>query len=329
MRLPSDRKKILTGVLIVLAVAVFLRFFFGGGAPVSDSRIPVERTFAVRAGDGVLEIAKNLRREGFIRSPSAFAFFAFIRGKARSLQAGRFTLYDGMGLNSIITVLASGDRPTALVTIHEGWTVFDIDKRLAEAGIIVENELVAYNDRTPVEGRLFPDTYRFFRKSTVEEVVGKFLARFDEKAAPILNEDEENFEKNLIIASMVEREIPDDGERRIVAGILKKRLADGMPLQVDATLCYSKQHIKREMPFSCLPLTGLDLKIESPYNTYLYKGLPQGPIANPGVSSLSAAVNSEKSPYWFYLSNPATKKTIFARTFEEHTLNIARYLRSR
>jgi UPF0755 protein len=107
---------------------------------------------------------------------------------------------------------------------------------------------------------------------------------------------------------------------------MKKRMNVGMKLQMDATLCYMKE-VVAQAPLPCYPLTSLDFKYDSPYNTYLYKGLPPGPIGNPGTSSIRAALNPRPSPYWFYLSDPLTKRTVFSETLDEHEDNRVKYLK--
>ncbi len=177
------------------------------------------------------------------------------------------------------------------------------------------------------EGYLFPDTYRFYVGSDPQLVVQTLLDTFERKAAPILAKQPGAIEKNVIIASLLEKEVTSTEDRRIVAGILKKRLEAGMPLQVDATVCYAKKLISDAIPGApCYPLEPLDFKIDSPYNTYLYKGLPPGPIGNPGLDALTATVQAQASPYWFYLTDPATKRTIFSTTLAEHNVARKRYL---
>ena len=235
--------------------------------------------------------------------------------------------------------------PEAVVVIPEGKTVVEIDGLLKAKGILKEGESLLSIDE-PLEGYLFPDTYRFYKDSTAEAVINKFFDNFRKKAEPILSRDLPNFQRNLILASLVEKEVPDLDDRKIVAGLLLKRLKDGMPLQVDASLCYSKlyapltgvlasykggetalsrQQVDGEKKI-CYPLTQSDKKIDSLYNTYLNKGLPPAPIANPGAEALQAVMEPKSSPYWYYLSDPASLKTIFSRTLEEHNANKRKYL---
>lgn len=129
--------------------------------------------------------------------------------------------------------------------------------------------------------------------------------------------------KTVNLASLLEKEIPDYSERQIAAGILLKRLKAGMPLQVDAALVYIKCGGKF---LNCPALKEEDYKIDLPYNTYLYGGLPKGPICNPGLGAIKAVLSPQQSDYWYYLSDPKTKKTIFSKTLDEHNRNRTKYL---
>lgn len=215
----------------------------------------------------------------------------------------------------------SGD---VTVTIPEGMTAIEIDRVLAEQGITPAGSVLAIAQRDDLEGYLFPDTYRFQPASDPEAVVRRLRQTFEQKAAPLLPADEAEAMETLIVASLLEKEVPDPAERRIVAGIIEKRREAGMPIQLDATICYLKQLASSTE--SCYPITRIDLTIASPYNTYLYRGLPPGPIGNPGVGALTASLEPQASPYWFYLSDPETKRTIFSQTNEEHNANRAKYL---
>lgn len=206
--------------------------------------------------------------------------------------------------------------PKTFITIREGSTVSEINKLLEESGILVGKSL-----SPELEGYLFPDTYEFFLDSSVEVVSAKLTENFNGKIKSLFGENitEEDIRRFVIIASLIEAEVPHPEDRKIVAGIIEKRIALGMPLQIDATICYIKGD-------PCLPITDDDKKIDSPYNTYLYGALPPGPIGNPGLDALEASKNPQTSPYLYYLSDPDTGVTIFASTLDEHNSNVVKYL---
>ena len=279
-------------------------------------------------GEGFREITLRLQGEGFIRSRLAFELLAFLRGAAEDLKPGVYELSPNLGSLVILDYLVKGDKRVVDVVIPEGASVYDIDRILSEKAVISEGELLVFAKDKKLEGRLFPDTYKFFLSSRVEDVVAKLLDNFKSKAEPLLLTHPKNLETNLILASILEAEVPDYEDQRLVAGVLKKRLAVGMPLQVDSTICYIKESLasKAKNGRNCYPLTPLDFAVDSPYNTYRYKGLPPGPIANPGVSALRSALAPKNSDFWFYLSDPKTKKTIFSKTLEEHELKRVKFL---
>ena len=180
-----------------------------------------------------------------------------------------------------------------------------------------------------LEGFFLPDTYCFLPGESPKNVALKMVDNFSTKALPILKQDDkllsdrEFIYKTLILASLLEKEIPLPEDQKIAAGILEKRLTIGMPLQVDATILYAK--CKGQFK-DCPPLTKEDFKINSIYNTYLFKGLAPTPISNPSTSTIGAAANPTSSPFLYYLSIPKTTTTIFSKTFEEHNHYRFQYL---
>jgi len=173
-----------------------------------------------------------------------------------------------------------------------------------------------------------PDTYDFFAGADINSVVEVFLDNFQKKAEAaggglLFSGKQGSILKIIILASILEKEVPDDSERRLVAGILNKRLSAGMPLQTDAVLVYENCGGRF---LGCEKLERADYKTDSAYNVYTNRGLPPGPISNPTASAINSALNPEKSDYWYYLSNPRTKQTIFSATLDEHNENRAKYL---
>lgn len=227
-------------------------------------------------------------------------------------------------------------RPEASVTIPEGSTMYDIDRILSAADVIQPGAFIAAAQNAtgtaqPLEGKLFPDTYDFFLNTTATSVIEKMTDNFAVKAAPLFAADPQdatntqNAERDLIIASIVQKEVPSSTDEAIVAGIIDKRLATGIPLDIDATICYIKQQENPTSTAAC-ELTAADFKIDSPYNTYKYRGLPPAPIGNPGLQAIQAALNPQTSTYLYYLSDPKTGKTIYAATLAQQEANQRKYL---
>ena len=228
---------------------------------------------------------------------------------------------------AILAKLTNTANRAATVTIPEGSNIYEIDAILADALVIQRGDLVDSPDSRNLEGMLFPDTYQFFPGSGVEDVIQKFLATFKIKAEPMLALDQKNFENNLIIASILEKEVLGVTDQEIVAGILKKRIAAGIPIDIDATLCYMKLQENPTSTAGCYPITVADKQTKSPYNSYLYGGLPPTPIGNPGLQAITAALHPAPSSYWYYLSDPKTGKTIYAATLAGQVANQKKYLK--
>ncbi len=289
--------------------------------PAGAGSLPAD--FEVQTGEGFRHIAGRLAAEHIIRSQFAFEVYAVMMGAAREFKPGIYQFSPALSSPSIIARLVSGIDREAEVTIPEGSSIYDIDSILSAAGIFPQGEFITLAKQHNLEGELFPDTYRFYLKSSDADIFQKFSDNFKKHLAPILPADPALARQVLIMASILEKEVQTAADQKIVAGILWKRLKAGMPLQADATICYAKRAAGAK---SCYPLTALDTAMESPYNTYLNRGLPPGPIGNPGVSAVLAALSPTSTPYWFYLTDPVTHQTIFAKTLAEQEANRAKYL---
>lgn len=300
-------------IVFFLTAGLFL-FRHSLQPPVHLKRAP--KNIEIARGTGFEDIAVLLKNENFIRSELIFKIYALMSGRARRLNPGRYTVDRPLSVPEIIEMIADGPSDV-LVTIVPGMTVKEIDDKLSALGVIKDGEF----DSEP-EGFFPPDTYYFSPAMSREDAVKKFSENFEKKALPFFK-NRDNFLKILTVASLLEKEIPVYEEQRIAAGILEKRLAAGMPLQIDATIVYVKC---RGRFLNCPPLTKTDYEIDSPYNTYLYAGLPPAPISNPSIQSIRAAINPVKSEYWYYLSDPKTKKTIFSKILDEHNENRAKFL---
>lgn len=279
------------------------------------------------------EITNKLKETHLIRSKTAFKIYSLMSGRAHQLKPGTYILSSEFSIPRLVEILTDGPAEIS-ITVIPGMTLRKIDERLSSLKIIKLGDLVNFDINElkrdypwliraqSLEGFLLPDTYRFFLGSDRNLVARRFLDNFRFKALPFFKESDSLLE-TLILASLLEKEIPNHDEQRIAAGILLKRLEVGMPLQVDASLVYAKclgQFL------NCPLLVEGDYKIDSAYNTYLHTGLPKGPICNPGLESIKSTLNFQKSEYWYYLSDPETKKTIFSKDLDEHNKNRAKYL---
>lgn len=269
-----------------------------------------EKLFSVEKGQSLFQISQYLEKEGLIKNKFFFNLYVILKGSQKKLQAGEYFLKPSESIAKIAKKIISGDTTKIIVTIPEGFTLKQIEERL---GLKLPGE--------NLEGFLFPDTYYLPVDVTPEKVVEIMTTNFDKKMAPFKEEIEgqgKTIFEIVIMASLLEKEVKTFEDKELVSGILWKRLKNNIPLQVDATISYitGKQttRISRE-----------ETQIDSPYNTYKYLGLPIGPICNPGIDSIKAAIYPKNSQYWYYLST-SEGKTIFSETLEEHNLAKAKYL---
>jgi UPF0755 protein len=321
-------KKNIVGLCVILLVVVmFAIFFFDLQAVSADQNAP-SQVFQITQGDGFRRIAQNLYANHLIRSPLAFEGFALLEGHASDLRPGLYRLDPTMDTPQIISAVSGGNAGEATVTIPEGSNIYDIDRILSNALVIKPGALINFTADGNLEGKLFPDTYNLYTNANVGDVVGELMDTFDTKALPLLSADKANENNDLIIASMLEKEVPDQADQELVAGIMLKRISLGIPLDIDATVCYAKLMANPALATQACSLSPIDFKIDSPYNTYMFKGLPPAPIGNPGISAITAALHPASSSYLYYLSDPKTGKTIFAKTLDEQNQNRIKYLDS-
>lgn len=206
------------------------------------------------------------------------------------------------------------------VTIPEGFTLVQMGEVFQKNNLFTVGEFLVAAEG--LEGYLFPDTYKFYETAFPRSVIEKMQNNFKEKTKEFLPEifrQKKSLSDIITIASIIEKEVHESEDRKIVSGILWKRIERGIGLQVDASLTYILGKTSAE-------LTVEDLKIDSPYNTYKYKGLPKWPISNPGKEAIESAVYPQTSPYLFYLSD-SNGVTRYAKDFEEHKINKFKYLR--
>jgi len=316
-------------VIILVPLIIFWRQIRMPLNPTGETKI-----FKVSKGDSAKVIAENLKNAGLIENPFLFRIYIFLALSQYSLKPGEYELSSKMPIRDIGDILVLGGANEVLITIPEGFNLKQIEDRLVGEGLAKRDELVNYkfskdaplilSDKpksASLEGYLFPDTYRFFKDAILSDVVSKMIDNLSNKLISDLKTAIKNSSYGtyeiLTMASLIEKEIPKDSDRSIVAGILWKRLKAGVPLQVDATLIYITGRNE---------IYEADKKINSSYNTYFYRGLPKGPIANPGISAIRAAIFPETSSYWYYLS-AKDSTTIFSKTLEEHNRNRAIYLK--
>lgn len=324
---------ILTSFLLVFGLLLLI---WGGST--------MEQTgeFTIQEGDSAQKVWQQLKEQGYTKRTLPWRYYAWRENAAEKIQAGSYRLEVGEKVRDVIQRFKAGEAlPDELtVTFPEGFTLPQIADRVAARGIgtseeyilsaqaeeFIENNafLSAIPSGRDLEGYLFPDTYRFHGDDTAVDIIERQLKTFELKALPALQEDAlqqsgRTLDEIIIMASIIEREVISDKDMALVSGVLWKRVDEGIGMDADATVRYALNKWDKG-------LTVQDLAIDSPYNTRKYRGLPPGPISNPGLRAIQAAVNPEQSQYYYYLSTPEGE-TIFSKTNDEHNANKAKYLR--
>ncbi|WP_454745353.1 endolytic transglycosylase MltG [Ciceribacter selenitireducens] len=308
----------MTVVICVIAVAVF---FYAMQTYQNPGPLATNTNFVVRTGAGLAEIAGSLERNGIIADARIFRHVTstYLR-EGESLKAGEYEIKAGASMKEIMELLKSGKSILYSVSMPEGLTVKQMFKRLADDPVL-EGELPA---DLPVEGSLRPDTYKYSRGTKRTEIVSQMAAAQAKLVDQIWEKRDPDLplktkEEFVTLASIVEKETGKDDERAHVASVFINRMAKGMRLQSDPTIVYGL--FGGDGKPADRPIYQSDLKKETPYNTYVIKGLPPGPIANPGRAALEAVAHPWKTKDLYFVAD-GTGGHVFAATLEEHNANV-------
>lgn len=337
-------------VKVVIVILVILLLGAGGGAyyiwnglqPVKASDQAIK--FTIEPGMGTSKIADVLYENGLIKNESVFKGYLKWKKEGSHFQAGVYEAKPGATFDELIAKLNSGEvvkEAMIRFTIPEGYTIEQIAKKVSEAtGTSTEEFLklanhpgdeavAAFKDipenanlKHAAEGYLFPDTYEFTKGTNDNDIFHRMMEQMQSKLDNIpdlqqkLKDRGITLHELLTIASLVEREVVVDEERPLVAGVIYNRLDKKMKLEIDATVQYALAEPKERLLYK-------DLKVESPYNTYLHDGLPPGPICSPSIASIEAALSPKASDYLYYVTKKdGSHEHLFAKTYQEHLKNI-------
>lgn len=332
-------KRILQFIVFVLLLFVGFRYWHPFWRYDLNEAVNAGNTekvvFTIDKGSSAKEIAENLYDKNLIVSDISFVRDVEAKELSEKLRYGSFVLSPSMTLTDIVTVLTTEGTGTMALTVPEGFTVDQIDARLAEMGLTKAGEFKSetFNGTftydfltgkqtthqiTGLEGYLFPDTYFIDDATfTIDGLINQMLDNFQKKVSTIKGYDPAKLTNNLIIASMLEKEVRDTADLSTISGIIWKRFNEGWFLGIDATLLYIDTDGT---------LSADDLAADNPYNTRTQKGLPPTAICNPGLNALTAAYEPTDSEYYYYLTG-TDGLMHYAKTEEEHEANKAQYLK--
>ena len=319
------KKRIITAIALLLAlILIFAAADFSGVIKGRSVTVKVE------SGEGLSSVAKKMKQSGVVFSSRLFEAYAVLKGADASVQAGSHRMNKHMGFkNAVESLISPGINDGAVrLTVPEGFEIYRLADKVNEVFGIGADDFYAAekldydspftkeipNRENRYEGYLFPDTYEFDASATGEDITKRMLLRFSE----IWTDEYKNRAKELgmtmdevvILASIIEREAGNEGEMGKVSSVFHNRLNIDMPLQSCATVQYILKERKSVLSVE-------DTKIDSPYNTYMYKGLPKGPIASPGKAAINAALYPETTDY-LYFKVTSDGVTVFSKTLEEH-----------
>lgn len=328
-------------MFLILAVSVLLAWFYYSysvSTPISSDKTIIN--FIIEPGWGSARISHELKNAGIIRNAYVFQMYVWQKGVDSKLQDGEYFLSKNLSVKEISQILNRGTGATreTVLTLVEGWNNHDYADYLEKKGVLKKEDffevvqkkagwwdnygfLIDKPSNLDLEGYLFPDTYRIFTDSSVSQIVQKMLDNFDAKLTPELRVEIKKQGKTihdiLTLASIIEKEVPGDKDRKIVADIFYKRLKAGIALQADSTVNYATGK-------STPRASAADLQIESEYNTYKYRGLPPGPIANPSLGAILAAIYPDPNPYYYFLTTPSGE-VIYNVDFDGHVADKNKY----
>ena len=308
--------------------------------PFKENKTQLEIT--VHSGDSIISITNKLNSNGKLNN--GFLLNLYLRGQkisTENIKPGTAIISTDITLSAFINILKMDkkDKTLVKVTFPEGFTITDIAARLDKSGLISKEDFIsackAYKipnyiksdskRRYELEGYLFPDTYEFKKGISGEEIITTMLTRFEyvidnigEKKGKAINK--EDIDKIIDMAALVEKEAKAKDERAIVASVFYNRLKKAMKFESCATVNYAMEKV-------ILVLSIKDTKFQSPYNTYINPGLPEGPICSPGRAAIEATLNPDKTDYLYFVANikKADGTMVFAKTFTEHSENVKKY----
>ncbi len=319
----------LAGIMLLAAIA--------GGIFISKLNsppdgMPDQTVFKVNNGDSAGDIAVNLVNQGLIRNSDFFRLYSRFNQTSGMIKTGLYSIEKDKTTAEIVNMLVKGEQELFKVTITEGLTSTAIAEILEKNGICDSSEFINYVKENNFEGFLYPDTYYFPKEYPAEKVAEymkeSFISVLEEIYPPYSDFNEDELYQKIIVASIVEREYRRAEEAPYIASVFYNRIEKNMYLGSCATVVYVITEIQGKPHPDKIYYQDLD--IESPFNTYIHRGLPPGPICNPGKTALNAAFNPEHTDYlYFLLEDPQAGKHVFSKTLDEHNRSYELYIKGK
>jgi UPF0755 protein len=321
-----DISIILVSIIIIFAIYVAKDFFIN--LPIGNKSIEIE----IPKGTNFRQAIEILSKNGLIRDKTLFILIGRISGLDRKIKAGYYSIHGSVSPFDIFQMLREGQIIEYEITIVEGDSLREIAEKLSEKNIIGKEDFIKLSsdeeflasheiDAPTIEGYLFPDTYKVPKGMDPNEAIEMMIARMREKYTGELKVRTSELglseREVLTLASIIEKEAISPKERPLISAVYHNRLRKGIPLQADPTVIYGIKSFGKV-------ITAEDVRRKTPYNTYMFKGLPPGPIASPGIKSILAALYPAKVPYLFFVSNNDGTHS-FSVTPEEHKAAVELY----
>jgi len=316
----------ITGIVFIILLYNY------GNSPASSN--PVEQVVEIKSGMTLRQVSNYLSERKLLDEPSAFVLYTYFQGKQNRIQAGEYRFSPSMPPWKILESLTNGTAILYTVTIPEGYRITEIAELLESKGLVNKEKFIAETrDNTllealdvppggSLEGYLYPETYKFSKGEGAKKIVKTLVNTFKKRVQkPELMQQAEagnlTFHEIVTLASLIEKETGLGTERKLISSVFHNRLVRKMRLQTDPTVIYAMVNFDGN-------IRKKDLSIDSPYNTYKYFGLPPGPIASPGLDSIRAALEPERSNFLYFVSRQDGSHQ-FSTNYEDHTRAVQKY----
>ncbi len=333
-------KKISFIIVFLISLGLFSLFFYSYQINYPLAKDAQNISFVIKNGQSAKTISRTLKSQGIIKSSFWMNYFLKHNNLSNKIIAGSFSLSPAMSIKEIAQRITGSNiiSNEEQIVLIEGWNASDIGQYLENKGFCTKEDwLKLINNYQHIsydflkdkprdkglEGYLFPDTYRVYKNASCQDILSKLLNNFDKKISAEMRKDIRSQHRSIFeiitMASIIEKEVVSADDMKRVSGIFWDRIKHGQALESCATLAYILGENKKQYSYS-------DTQTDSPYNTYLNRGLPPGPIANPGLNAIQAAIYPNYTDYNYFLTDPHTGNTVWSKTFAEHKRNKRKYL---